>query len=780
MSHYRIDPIRIKVTGDGPLAKGGQGVIVVATLVPAVGFTEAEQERSVAVKKIEWSHEDCERSTTTLKSFVNELSLMASLSHPNIIELLGFVENGSKGDAWIIMPWEGNGNVREFLQSGQWDIPERVSLIQDTANGLEYLHSRNPPVCHGDLKSLNILVNSSYRAIITDFGSARARRSVATDDSEPGSTRQLAAAVVDDVAQEVTSPKAEFDVSNFDFTLTGPGFSLRWTAPEVLDNGVQDLPSDITEGAIIMHAVKGKMPAVRENAQLSHILKLCGLMSECWNLEPANRLDALTFQRKVGVVPSTPPSPAPEDGPKLRSAALLQQLGTMHRLQDDWPKAESHFRSAVEIATRTNSYKAKGDALQGLGSIYRAQSRHQDAETSFREAHEIHSLIGNKEGIANALDGLGEVYCGRFKYREAENALQQAYEIYMGIGEDMGAANALESLGNMYRARCRNQEAEKAYREAQEIQSRIGNDMGAAHALVGLGEIYSIRSKYEEAEKAFEQAQQMLSRIGDEAASKVFKQAHEIHRRVANNVGAANALHGLGQVSLARYKYPAAEKFLKIAHEIHCRKGNDLGAANVLDCLAHAYHIQSRYQEAEKAFTDAHEIYSRIGNELGEANALAGLGRICCALSKHPEAEQAFNDAYKIHSRIGDDTGAATALHGLGETYHAQSKYLEAERTFKEAHAIYSRIGVRLGEANALRSLGYTHRSQFRDQEAELVFMDAHEIYSRIGNSLGVRKTAHALKMLRDGRYKQELVGTSSNHHSPVVHVDDGDGAAKR
>ncbi|KIO17100.1 hypothetical protein M407DRAFT_85297, partial [Tulasnella calospora MUT 4182] len=39
--------------------------------------------------------------------------------------------------------------------------------------GLEYLHSRKPPICHGDLKSLNILVSSSYRAIITDFGSAR-------------------------------------------------------------------------------------------------------------------------------------------------------------------------------------------------------------------------------------------------------------------------------------------------------------------------------------------------------------------------------------------------------------------------------------------------------------------------------------------------------------------------------------------------------------------------------------------------------------------------------
>lgn len=31
--------------------------------------------------------------------------------------------------AWVILPWESNGNVREFLASGEWEIPERVSLV---------------------------------------------------------------------------------------------------------------------------------------------------------------------------------------------------------------------------------------------------------------------------------------------------------------------------------------------------------------------------------------------------------------------------------------------------------------------------------------------------------------------------------------------------------------------------------------------------------------------------------------------------------------------------
>lgn len=39
------------------------------------------------------------------------------------------------------------------------DTPIRVehisSQIQDVVDGLEYLHSRDPPICHGDLKSVS-------------------------------------------------------------------------------------------------------------------------------------------------------------------------------------------------------------------------------------------------------------------------------------------------------------------------------------------------------------------------------------------------------------------------------------------------------------------------------------------------------------------------------------------------------------------------------------------------------------------------------------------------
>lgn len=206
---------------------------------------------------------------------------MDKLSHPNIVKILGFVEDIECRIAWLVFTWEDNGNLREFLRSGEWEIPERVSLVrrkrerhlegelmikvfqvQDVAHGLEYLHTRQPPICHGDLKSvrfsdghpllhlltatiaqLNILVNSSHRAVITDFGSARVIREAqaarATSPSHPVALPNPAA------EESYERPKFNVTVSNTAFTLTGPAWSFRWAPPEVLKGRPPDRASDV-------------------------------------------------------------------------------------------------------------------------------------------------------------------------------------------------------------------------------------------------------------------------------------------------------------------------------------------------------------------------------------------------------------------------------------------------------------------------------------------------------------------------------------------------------
>ncbi|KAG8906687.1 hypothetical protein FRC01_007927 [Tulasnella sp. 417] len=64
-----------------------------------------------------------------LQSLTRELEMLDLVNHPHVVKLTGFVEDAAECAAWLVFPWEANGNVREFLASGTWEIPERISLL---------------------------------------------------------------------------------------------------------------------------------------------------------------------------------------------------------------------------------------------------------------------------------------------------------------------------------------------------------------------------------------------------------------------------------------------------------------------------------------------------------------------------------------------------------------------------------------------------------------------------------------------------------------------------
>ncbi|KIO32435.1 hypothetical protein M407DRAFT_18742, partial [Tulasnella calospora MUT 4182] len=92
---HRINPRTIKMTETAPHAEGGQGIIMIGTIIPHEDIETSIPEQLVgnvpemklAIKKLEWDRADVEETAKLFKSFVNELSIMATLHHPNIIML---------------------------------------------------------------------------------------------------------------------------------------------------------------------------------------------------------------------------------------------------------------------------------------------------------------------------------------------------------------------------------------------------------------------------------------------------------------------------------------------------------------------------------------------------------------------------------------------------------------------------------------------------------------------------------------------------------------------
>ncbi|KIO23007.1 hypothetical protein M407DRAFT_44639, partial [Tulasnella calospora MUT 4182] len=201
---------------------------------------------------------------------LREAEFLVKLSHENIIKLEGFVEGVSRNMIWLVFPWEENGTLKHFIASAEWEIPERIWLIDDVARGIEYLHGREPPICHGDLKSINILVNSEFRAVISDFGSAPTLCS---------STNTI--------------------------TLTCNQYTLRWAAPELLENDEASLASDmwafgcvmtnfipfqdVKDSIVIKRVVRGDLPSISSDARMLLIQSLCTLVKHCWSIDPSGR-----------------------------------------------------------------------------------------------------------------------------------------------------------------------------------------------------------------------------------------------------------------------------------------------------------------------------------------------------------------------------------------------------------------------------------------------------------------------------------------------------------
>lgn len=200
------------------------------------------QDRQVAVKVLKvYVTSDL---TKHFKKVLHETLIWRQLRHPNVLPFLCLHHiNNNQTRVGLVSPWMDNGNVQSYLRR----VPDadRVSLITDIAEGLDYLHTMQPSIVHGDLKAVNILITDAERACLADFGLSTASDSQA------------------------------LRLSSFSSDQTGG--TSRWTAPELLDGSqlTNNTKSDVYAFACVCYEIfSGNIPFHEVNSDYPVIIKV--------------------------------------------------------------------------------------------------------------------------------------------------------------------------------------------------------------------------------------------------------------------------------------------------------------------------------------------------------------------------------------------------------------------------------------------------------------------------------------------------------------------------
>ncbi|KAE9585707.1 putative transferase, protein kinase RLK-Pelle-RLCK-VIIa-2 family [Lupinus albus] len=154
------------VLGEGGFGSVFKGWIDEKTLAPAKPGTGIV----IAVKRLN------QDGIQGHKEWLAEVNFLGQFSHPHLVKLIGYcLEDEHHLLVYEFMP---RGSLENHLfrrgsyfQPLSWSLRLKVAL--DAAKGLAFLHKAENKVIYRDFKTSNILLDSNYKAKLSDFGLAK-------------------------------------------------------------------------------------------------------------------------------------------------------------------------------------------------------------------------------------------------------------------------------------------------------------------------------------------------------------------------------------------------------------------------------------------------------------------------------------------------------------------------------------------------------------------------------------------------------------------------------
>ncbi|KAH6782531.1 hypothetical protein C2S51_007824 [Perilla frutescens var. frutescens] len=217
--------------------------------------------QDVAVKVLKSEH----LNNSLEGEFAQEVAILRQVQHENVVRFIGACTK--LPHLCIVTEYMPRGSLYEYLHKNHLalKLPQLLKFAIDVCKGMEYLHQKN--VIHRDLKTANLLMDTSNVVKVADFGVAR--------------------------------------LQNNGGVMTGETGTYRWMAPEVINHQPYDQKADVFSFAIVLWEIvtakvpydnmtplqaalgvrQGLRPELPKNAHP----KILILMQRCWEAPPGDR-----------------------------------------------------------------------------------------------------------------------------------------------------------------------------------------------------------------------------------------------------------------------------------------------------------------------------------------------------------------------------------------------------------------------------------------------------------------------------------------------------------
>ncbi len=130
-----------------------------------------------AVKEMIESHLDDTQHEKAIADFKRESLLLTSLEHPSIPTVYDYFYDDNSERFYLVMKFIPGSDLSSRLRKtpgGRIEEPTVTEWGIQTADVLEYLHTRRQPIIYRDLKPANLMIDSNNnRIMLIDFGIAR-------------------------------------------------------------------------------------------------------------------------------------------------------------------------------------------------------------------------------------------------------------------------------------------------------------------------------------------------------------------------------------------------------------------------------------------------------------------------------------------------------------------------------------------------------------------------------------------------------------------------------